>query len=410
MVVRMKQRLNLLLILCLCVATLSSAIANELEVKLMVVNGQQRDAYYSIINEFSYKNKIKVKVTALSQADYKAAEEELLKGSETADVLFGFAGNKLNTMIEQKLVANIDDLWGNNGFDAKFSSTRKAVFRDHYYALPVQYYQWGIYYNKEVFATHAIEVPTNWEQFLTACEQLKSNNIIPITLASKDLWPVMGWFDYVMLRTTELSTYRALLQGQLDWDHPSFDKAIKYLQMLFFKDYVINEHESLAFPEEQSYLLQRHAGMMLMGNFWLSKLRDDHKSKIGFFKFPAVDEHFKKQYEISPLDVLYINAGSKNHENSKKLLLAFSKPDNLFLLNKAVNTLSPNQNSPSPKDPFLLQGRELLEGADDVFFFFDREAKTSDLTKTMETIRNLITGKVDYLSATQALNRFFQVT
>ena len=48
----------------------------------------------------------------------------------------------------------------------------------------------GLFYNKDIFAEHNLEVPTTWEEFVNVVETLKSAGVAPIGLGGKDVWPI----------------------------------------------------------------------------------------------------------------------------------------------------------------------------------------------------------------------------
>lgn len=60
------------------------------------------------------------------------------------------------------------------------------------YTVPtgLSYYT-GMFYNKKIFADNAIQVPTTWQELISACNKLKSKGIVPVGIAGKDSAGVM---------------------------------------------------------------------------------------------------------------------------------------------------------------------------------------------------------------------------
>jgi raffinose/stachyose/melibiose transport system substrate-binding protein len=55
----------------------------------------------------------------------------------------------------------------------------------------------GIVYNKKAFEKAGItEVPKTTEDFFAACEKLKKADIVPMTTALKDVWPIYPWVTW----------------------------------------------------------------------------------------------------------------------------------------------------------------------------------------------------------------------
>ena len=48
------------------------------------------------------------------------------------------------------------------------------------WGIPYTYYQWGVYYRKDLFTANGISVPKTWDDFVAACATLKAAGITPI--------------------------------------------------------------------------------------------------------------------------------------------------------------------------------------------------------------------------------------
>ena len=49
------------------------------------------------------------------------------------------------------------------------------------------YYQWGVYYRKDIFEQMGIAVPANWADFIAACAKLKAGGVTQLPLA-RSIW------------------------------------------------------------------------------------------------------------------------------------------------------------------------------------------------------------------------------
>jgi raffinose/stachyose/melibiose transport system substrate-binding protein len=58
------------------------------------------------------------------------------------------------------------------------------------YAVPTGLsYTTGVYYNKSLFATYGLSVPTTWSELESVMSTLKKNGVTPFGVGGKDLWP-----------------------------------------------------------------------------------------------------------------------------------------------------------------------------------------------------------------------------
>lgn len=113
--------------------------------------------------------------------------------------------------------------------------------------------------------------------------------------------------------------------------------------------------------------------MYLMGNIILSKIPENLRSDIGFFKFPRINSSIPL-YEEAPLDILFIPKQSKNKGAAKKVLAFLARPENLYKYNESAGLLSPNTQSRINDDLLLQTTVNHLESAAGFSFFFNRNS------------------------------------
>jgi multiple sugar transport system substrate-binding protein len=85
------------------------------------------------------------------------------------------------------------------------------------WGVPYTYYNWGVYYRKDIFENLGIDVPKTWDDFKAAGATLNANGVTPITIGSKYLWTAGGVFDYLNLRTNGYDFHMALTKGEVAW-------------------------------------------------------------------------------------------------------------------------------------------------------------------------------------------------
>ena len=92
-------------------------------------------------------------------------------------------------------------MWRDNELNYSFApSLINLISHDgSQYAVPITYYHWGFYYNRNLFNDLSISPPDTWQQFIQLSLKLKKLKINPISLGSSELWPLAAWFDYFML-------------------------------------------------------------------------------------------------------------------------------------------------------------------------------------------------------------------
>lgn len=366
---------TLLCISLLSVFTSTVQAKTPLNFSLLLINGEQRQAYFELVQGFEKENPdIDVKITAIPNEKYKRGVEAFLKSSSNTDVVFWFGGARLGQFISQGLVQAIDHLWDQGGWDQRFAAgAQSAVMRDgRYYALPVHTTVWGIYYKKSVFDRLGLKEPQTWDDFLKVCSRLREAGIIPFSVGSKNHWTLAAWFDYLNLRINGVATHRALVEGRLSYRSEKVRSVFEYWAKLLEQPFYLEQHPDLTWRDALPYLYREVAGMMLMGSFWTSQVPKALESDIGMFRFPVVDPSIALAEE-APTDVLFIPKSAKNIAAAEKFIAYMAKQEVQSRLNRMIGMLSPAIGGDAEREELFQQARDILEEAHDATQFYDRD-------------------------------------
>ncbi len=342
----------------------------------LVINSNQSDpapkaAWGEIIADFEAANPdIDVTVNEYDHEGYKSAIRNWLVTSPP-DVVFWFAGNRMKYFVDRKLFEPVSDLWEENNMYQNFASTRASMsVGGEQYGVPATYYQWGIYYNADIFNELGLEEPQTWEEFIEVCETLKANDITPITIGTKFLWTAAGWFDYLNLRTNGLDFHIDLMDGKIPYTDERVRKTFANWQQLIDGDYFLKNHASYSWQEAQAPMLNGEAAMYLMGNFLTPSFPEG--SNYDFFQFPQIDPEVG-MFEDAPTDTVHIPARAKNKEDAKRFLAYVAQADVQTKLNLGLNQLPTNAQAEAGDNKFLSQGLQMLSEADGTAQFYDRD-------------------------------------
>lgn len=316
---------------------------------------------------------IDVQLNTFDHEAYKTNIRNFLV-SEPPDVALWFAGNRMKFFVDQGLLADVSDVWEDNGLKQSMSSSLAALTVDgKQYGVPYAYYQWGVYYRTDLFEQAGASVPTNWTEFLEACSKLKAAGFAPITIGTKFLWTAAGWFDYLNLRVNGLDYHISLTDGDASYLDPELDQVFDVWGELLNNDYFIPNHAELSWQEAQAPFLQGEAAMYLIGNFFVPFTEEAGVyDQVSYFRFPTIVPG-AGDYEDAPTDTVHIPSGAKNIEDGKLFLAFMSRPDISNLWATGIGNLPPNNQAPAPSDRFLKVGAELLGAADGLAQFYDRD-------------------------------------
>lgn len=345
--------------------------------KLVINNNQSgpapKAAWTELVEDFKKAHpEVEVEFNTYDHESYKTSIRNWLT-SEPPDVVNWFAGERLNTFVSRGLIADISDVWDANNMHENFSSTRSSVtFDGKQYAVPWGYYQWGVYYRKDLFDKHGIAVPQTWDEFLKACATLKSNGITPISIGTKYLWTAAGWFDYLNLRINGIDFHRELMLGKASYTDQRVKDVFAKWRELVDPGYFIENHTSYSWQEALPAWFQGKAAMYLIGNFVVPNIPKADLANYDYFQFPTINPSLPK-FEDAPTDIIAIPAGAKNKADAKKFMAFVARADVQSKLNIAISNLPPNKMAKPKPDRFMEMGAKVLAAAGGVAQFYDRD-------------------------------------
>ncbi len=383
-----------------CALTTSAAFAGEI-----ILNSDQTDpapkkAMEEMIADFQAKNPdITVKWNNFDHEGYKSAIRNFLT-ADAPDVAAWYAGNRMAPFVKAGLFEDVTDVWTDNGLDDQLKSAASALTQDgKKWGVPYTYYQWGIYYRKDIFADQGITPPKNWAELIAASEKLKAAGITPFAIGTKALWPTGGWFDYLDLRVNGYQFHMDLTAGKVPYTDAKVKAVFEKWGELVKPGYFLENHAALDWQDAMPQFVQGKAAMYLMGNFAVAPMKDGglKEDQIGFLQFPEITAGLPMAEE-APTDTFHIPSGAKNKEDAKKFLAYLASPEAQTKINATLGQLPVNNKSTKPTDPFLEAGFTMLSNAQGLAQFYDRDAPAEMAKAGMEGFQQFMV-KPDTLDA-----------
>ena len=332
-----------------------------------------RAAFEEIVAKFQAANPdIDVQMNTTEHEAFKTAIRTILAADKGPDVATWFAGNRMAGFVADGLFGDISDVWAQEGLANTMASTMPSVtFGGKQYALPYSYYQWGVYYRKDIYDANGISVPKTYDEFLDNCKKLSAKGIASVAIGTKYLWTAAGWFDYLNLRTNGLDYHIDLMLGKTKYTDEGVVNTFKNWTRAVDAGCFMDDHQNYSWQEAQAPLINGEAASYLIGNFIVPNLPEDTQAQLDFYQFPPIDPSLELG-EDAPTEIIFMPSNAQNVENGKKFIAFFSKPENLTYMNDVLKQLSPHSGSPAPTDRFLKAGSEMLSKSKTAQFF-DRD-------------------------------------
>ena len=353
--------------------TQSALSAGKLVISANTSDKGPRAAFEAIVDKFRAANpSIEVEFNVTEHEAYKTAIRTFLAADKGPDVGYWFAGNRMAGFVADGLFEDISDVWSSNGLDKSMASTMPSVtFQGKQYGLPYSYYQWGVYYRKDIYEANGISVPKTYDELLANCKKLRAKGITPVTIGTKYLWTAAGWFDYVNMRTNGLDYHINLMLGKTSYTDNGVVNTFKNWKKAVDAGCFLDGHQNYSWQEGQAPLINGEAASYLMGNFLVGNLPEETQGQLDFHQFPPIDPNMELG-EDAPTDLIFIPSNAQNKENAKLFLAFVSSAENLTALNAALGQLSPHSGSAAPSDRFQKAGAAMLSKSKTAQFY-DRD-------------------------------------
>jgi multiple sugar transport system substrate-binding protein len=381
----------------------SSAGSTTLTVQSSLSDADPKAALTKVVADYT---KSRTTLNTIAIETFRAQLPTYLNSGNPPDVLTWYAGSVARDYASKGFLLDVSDLWTGNGACAGFSPALKELSTGaggKQIFVPTSYYWWGVFYRKSAFLQWGVTPPTTWAEFLQVCQTIKSKGVSPITMGTGSTqWVASGWFDYLNLRVNGADFHRELLAGKHSFDGPEVRKVMDYYKQLL--PYLDPKGRSYSWQDAVTPLVNKKAGMYLIGAFMTSAVPADVAGDLDFFRVPIIDPAIAVAEE-APTDGFFASAKSHNTPGAKDLLGYLASPaaqQEFIKLSKSSNLPTSAQVDTSTFSPLVQKGIKHLNESKAITQFFNRDSSdelqtTADtaLTKFLDKpadVNNILTG------------------
>ena len=321
---------------------------------------------------------LNITTTIIDREAYKTQIRNFLTAN-APDVATWYAANRMKPYVEAGLFEDVSDLWADPEIADNLASTKGAMTIDgKQWGVPYTYYQWGIYYRKDIFEELGLSEPATWEEEKANCAKIIESGRACYSIGTKFLWTAGGWFDYLNLRTNGFDFHMQLANGEISWEDDRVKQTFANWRELIDMGAFLENHQSYSWQEALPFMVQGDAASYLIGNFAVAPLREAGLTddQLDFYQFPVINPDVPLA-EDAPTDTFHIPAGAANKDNAKAFLRFMVSADVQTEVNAgdALGQLPVNAKSAVDDDKFLNEGFTMLSSNSPggVAQFFDRD-------------------------------------
>lgn len=281
--------------------------------------------------------------TPLEHEEFKTSIRIQLETDNPPDLFSYWAGARTDYLIEKGMVSPISSIF-DNGVNRELldeSIIDACSYNDELYLFPLTRHFVGFFYNKALFKKFNLTPPKTWDELISIAELVKSNDITPFSLGSKNRWPAQFWFDYILLRTAGFDYRQDLMNKSASYTDLEVLKTIDIWKNLLDQEYFNKDYRELTWADAAEKLVTGEAAMTLIGTWVLQFLGNNNSdSEYGFFPFPQMDSDIES-VALGPIDGILLAKNANNKEKSLEILQFLAIPERSEALNAKSGALSP---------------------------------------------------------------------
>ncbi len=372
----------------------SEAAANE-QVTLryssyLLDPAQASKVYYDAIKEFEDQNPhIHIEADYIQNAGYTAGIKIRLLGGEKLDVFDTWSPSLFEEF--RQLNPNLYMELTDKDFLQQFlPGTLEPVTIDgKVYAVPEVMQSDGLLYNKTLFEQLNLQVPQTWVEFITVCEKLKQEGIIPVAMDAEWHTAQFFWGSMMSNNGADAQWTRKLENGEIQITDPIFVDAIRKHKELIDRGFVPEDWLNMKQEQSKDLIVQGKAGMMVTGTWsYRSIMERNSNYEIDFMVVPG-DEKAVLNINIGTYRVIHAN--TEHPEEARKFVEFMNNRETQEKLAKGVLAV-PSVTGAKVDHPIVKRIAEAVERGEAATYWPHTVSTESLQVKILEGVNKYLTG------------------
>ncbi len=374
----------------------AESLTGDLKIFLDTSNPAPRATMEAMISRFQEQHPdLNIETTVIDREAYKTQIRNFLT-ADAPDVATWYAANRMKPYVDAGLFEDVSDLWGEPEIADNLTSTKDAMTIDgKQWGVPYTYYQWGVYYRKDIYEELGLKEPANWEEMKSNCQAVVGSGRACYTIGTKFLWTAGGWFDYLNMRTHGFDFHMELARGNVAWTDDRVKQTFANWRELIDMGGFVENHQNYSWQESLPFIVNGEAAAILKGNFVVAPLREAglDDSKLDFHQFPPITDGVALA-EDAPTDTFHIPAKAQNKEAARAFLRHVVSSNEQTEINNGKNLgqLPVNTSASIDDDKFLKKGFTMLStnSPGGVAQFFDRDFPAEMAAEAMQGLQEFM--------------------
>ena len=137
--------------------------------------------------------------------------------------------------VDAEILADVSDYEGMQNIKESYIDIAEAleiVPTDGTYIVPYVANAAGILYNRDMFEEHGWEIPTNWDELMSLCEEIEAEGILPFYFGFRDTWTCPAPWNGIAVDLAPADLCKQVNKGEANFTEGYAEAAEKYIQLM----------------------------------------------------------------------------------------------------------------------------------------------------------------------------------
>mgnify|MGYP002586504730 FL=1 len=260
---------------------------NVIEVEMVSYKPESVAAFEEIQNKFNESHdNIHLTINSPNEA-MTILKTRFIKEDYPDIVAIGGDVNYSN-FLDADLFMDVSDFEGVKNIKQSYLDMEKELeFTPHegIYGLPYAANAAGILYNEDMFVEHGWEIPETWDEFITLCDTIEEEGIVPIYLGFKDTWTCLAPWNALAVGLTDSDVYNQVNKGNTTFEKEYKEVAEKMKMLL---NYAEPNPYAYSYNDACTAFARGEAAMYTIGSYAVPQIKSVNPDmNINSFTFPA---------------------------------------------------------------------------------------------------------------------------
>ncbi|WP_272032008.1 extracellular solute-binding protein [Oceanobacillus kimchii] len=255
----------------------------------------ENTVYKDIIEKFNEQHEdIQIINESIPHDDYEIKLRTQAAGNQLPDMMRVWPGTRVQPLVEGNALLPLNPI-----IDHWEGLIPEEILQDYavdgnYYAIPSNISETSlIFYNKAIVSEAGYEeFPTTYDEFKSLVEELKSNDITPISLGNKAIWPLQSVFiSGIADRYTGSDFLGNVLNGDGTFEDKQFINALSVIDELTKLEAFNEDMNTVDEAQSRNEFIKGSTAMHFAGSWAIGPIMDsvEDVENIGVAAFPSFE-------------------------------------------------------------------------------------------------------------------------